>query len=77
MPEWRERSITNYKKALSFLEEYRWSSYMDYVGKKNFPSVTQREFLTEFLGGPSEHRANVKQWLKDIDFARLEGVVLE
>src|SRR3989344_8067514 len=45
VPEWRNREIKNLDKALEFLENYRWSSYLDYIGKKNFPSVTQRDFL--------------------------------
>ncbi|UCH81590.1 MAG: transposase [Nitrospiraceae bacterium] len=34
----------NYRSSTSidFLERYRWSSFPDYVGKRNFPSVTIR-----------------------------------
>src|SRR3989344_1570985 len=46
-PTWREQKLKNPKKAMEFLENYRWSSFPDYIGKKNFPSVTQREFLTD------------------------------
>lgn len=48
-PEWRERSLKNFQKAWGFLNNYRWSSHLDYLGQKNFPSVTQRGFLTSFL----------------------------
>ncbi|MBP6931252.1 MAG: transposase, partial [Candidatus Pacebacteria bacterium] len=34
-PEWRKGKIKNSKKAIEFLGEYRWSSYMDYTGQKN------------------------------------------
>lgn len=44
-PNWEEKGIKNIKKAERFLEEYRWSSFPDYLGKKNFPSVTERRFL--------------------------------
>jgi len=43
-PEWRDREIKNYKQAMKFLENYRWSSFLDYIGKKNFPSVTRENF---------------------------------
>ena len=40
----------DWRKQTKFLENYRWSSYLDYIGKKNFPSVTSRKFLLEFGG---------------------------
>lgn len=48
-PEWRERKINNIRKAMEFLNSYRWSSHLDYLGKQNFPSVTNRNFLLNFL----------------------------
>lgn len=64
---WREKAIKDYKKSLKFLESYRWSSHLDYLGKKNFPSVTQREFLLEFFGGEVGYKSQITQWLKDFD----------
>jgi len=49
-PKWKEFGIRDHKAAIEFLENYRWSSYMDYIGKKNFPSVTDRDFLTKIFG---------------------------
>jgi len=65
-PEWRERKINNYKKATQFLNKYRWSSHLDYIGTKNFPSVTQREFLLNFFGREKGYIANMNEWLKDL-----------
>lgn len=65
MPEWREYKIKDYKKAVDFLDQYRWSSYLDYTGRKNFPSVTQRNFLTEFIGNPDKYRRDTEDWLGD------------
>ena len=39
MPEWRNRRIHDARKVQKFLETYRWSSYPDYAGKRNFPSI--------------------------------------
>ncbi|MCF7835733.1 MAG: transposase [Candidatus Marinimicrobia bacterium] len=52
-------------REMKFLEDYRWSSYMDYIGKENFPSVTQREFLLDFYGGPEKYKKETKEWIKD------------
>jgi len=49
---------------LEFLENYRWSSFLDYIGKKNFPSVTQREFLNEFFEGPKQYKKRYFKMVK-------------
>jgi len=78
MPEWRTREISDYKKAMEFLEKYRWSSFQDYIGKKNFPSVTQRELLNEFFGGPEKYKKDTLNWLKEItNFDEIKEFILE
>ncbi|MDP2703796.1 MAG: transposase [bacterium] len=76
-PQWRERKIQSSRKALEFLYTYRWSSFLDYVGRKNFPSVTQREQLLDFAGGEKEYERETKKWLKDITLRNIGGVLLE
>jgi len=76
-PEWRERKINNLDKALDFLEDYKWSSHLDYMGKQNFPSVTQRDFLLEVFGGEKGYGKMLKSWLKDLSLNKLKGVILE
>ena len=76
-PEWRNREIEDYQKALKFLKSYRWSSYLDYIGEKNFPSVTQRDFLLNFFGGQQNYKAQMEQWLKDMDLSVIEELVIE
>lgn len=76
-PGWRSGTIKNYKEALKFLENYRWSSYLDYIGKKNFPSVTHREFLSECLGTSEQYQKNTAEWLKDANLETVRGVTLE
>ncbi len=55
----------DWKKAMNFLEKYKWSSFLDYIGKRNFPSVTSREFLLSFLGGEENYRETTKEYLKE------------
>jgi len=76
-PEWRERELKNYDVAINFLEKYRWSSHLDYLGKKNFPSVTQREFLTKFFEGPQQYKKDSINWLKEISLEEMQHVSLE
>ncbi len=71
----------DWKIALKFLEEYRWSSFSDYIGKKNFPSVTSRNFLLKFWGGEKEYKKEtielLKKWNDSILWEGIEDVVLE
>jgi len=76
-PEWRELRLKNYKKAITFLENYRWSSHLDYAGKKNFPSVTQRDFLTECFGAPDQYQKNIREWLKNLTLESILPLTLE
>ncbi len=76
-PEWRERKLKNYKEALQFLNSYRWSSHLDYLSNKNFPSVTQREFLLEFFGGTQEYQKSIDGWLRELDLGIVKDVSLE
>lgn len=76
-PEWRERKLKNHTTALKFLENYRWSSHLDYLGKKNFPSVTQREFLLEFFGGTTGYENAFIRWLKNLKLENFREVTLE
>lgn len=64
-PGWRKNELPNHKNAMKFLETYRWSSYLDYTGTKNFPSVTERDFLSKFLGGAKQHKKDLQKWLKE------------
>jgi putative transposase len=77
VPEWRERALKNPAAAMRFLKSYRWSSHLDYLGKKNFPSVTAREFLLEFFGGTGGYRQRIARWLKDISLEDIKDIALE
>mgnify|MGYP001558562147 FL=1 len=76
-PEWRERKLHNFKKAMSFLNTYRWSSHLDYTGEKNFPSVTQRDFLLEFFEGPKQYKHGITDWLKELSIKNVRDLTLE
>lgn len=76
-PEWRESKLKDYHQAIKFLENYRWSSHLDYLGKKNFPSVTQREFLLDFFNGPKGYERSVNGWLKDLNLATIQDILLD
>src|SRR3989344_7443988 len=65
-PQWRNREITSSKAAMNHLNSYRWSSYLDYIGVKNFPSLTQRDFLLNLFGGTASFKETMTNWLNTI-----------
>lgn len=61
---WKEKGISNLPQATRFLEEYRWSSYRDYLGKENFPNVINKKFFVDLLGGKDGCKKEVEFWLQ-------------
>ena len=64
-PKWKEIGIKNPEQVIKFLEqEYKWSSYPDYIEKKNFPSVTERNFMLKIMGQKQGCKEFVEDWIK-------------
>lgn len=61
--EWKEIGIQNPNKAIKFVDSYKWSSYLDYIGKKNFPSVTERDFILKVFRGSGNIKKFVESWI--------------
>jgi len=63
-PKWKEIGIKNPEETIKFLENYKWSSYPDYISKKNFPSVTDRDFLLKIMNDEQGCREFVEYWIR-------------
>lgn len=66
--DWRIRNksnIVNAAKAFDYLDSYRWSSYLDYAGKKNFPSILTTSFFKGALGDVS---ATTRDYLHEAEY---------
>jgi len=75
---WKTKGTLNIKEAIQFLEEeYKWSSYSDYIGKKNFFSVTKRDFLLELMGSEDICKEMVDDWIEGKRVKGFIDVVLE
>jgi len=72
--DWRELEIRNVASALKHLDNYRWSSFADYCGKKNFPSVISPDLFKDFFG---DYRAAISSYLKDMETETLRDLMLE
>ena len=76
-PEWRDGELKDYNGSIKFLDSYRWSSHLDYLGEQNFPSVTSRNFLLEIFSGEKGYCKKIKEYLKDLNLSRVKGFILE
>jgi len=63
-PSWKEEGIKNKEKTLQFLGGYKWSSYQDYIGKKNFPSLIQKEVILKIIGERESCQNFLESWVK-------------
>jgi putative transposase len=67
-PQWKENGIKNWNNVGKFLKSYRWSSYLDYIGKKNFPSLITMKFIQRMVSlknkpSPEEYRKFTREWI--------------
>ena len=61
---WKEKGIKEPEKTIKFLENYKWSSYSDYIGRKNFPSLTNRDFIYQTIGEQNEIKHFIEDWIQ-------------
>lgn len=73
---WRTGEIADPQRALEFLMNYPWSSHLNYCGKKNFPLVTQRDFLAGIFNGSDGYQAAFRKWIEEMEMPS-SGIMLE
>lgn len=64
-PAWKEKGIKNWKSAKKFLNQYKWSSYLDYAGRHNFPLLVNKEFLLNYFGSEENYRKFTNSWVRN------------
>ena len=63
-PLWKNQQVKDFKKAKEFLENYKWSSYRDYIGISTFSNVINREFFLKFFEGEENCKKKVEDWIR-------------
>lgn len=69
-PEWRKGKIRKPSESLKSLLEYRWSSHLDYLGIRNFPSIIRTDVLGPILGRQTEYKRTIIEIIQDPDLAK-------
>lgn len=61
---WKENNITDKENARRFLEDYRYSSYSDYLGSKRMESVIlNKEEFPEYFAANKDFNFFINEWL--------------
>ena len=74
-PEWREEKIKNKRSAMTYLENYRWSSSQDYSGIKNFPSVISKDLISDVF--ENKYKNSLENWINNLDLDPIKDLLLE
>lgn len=75
-PDWKQEGIKDWYNVEHFLKAYRWSSFLDYIGIKNFPSITQRDFLLKYFKDETSYKKFVESFLIE-DISRIKDILLD
>ena len=77
LPEWREKRLKSLSQAIKFLENYRWSSHLNYLDKNNFSSVINKNFLSEIFGSNKKYQETIRQFLQNMFLNTIKDIILE
>lgn len=63
-PKWKEKEIQNSDKIIKFLEEYKYSSYCDYVrNEREEERILDKVEFPEYFNNPKSYIQELKDWL--------------
>lgn len=65
-PNYKTKGIKNFKKAIKFLEDYRYSSLNDFVDEGDFAFMANAEaFFKVFNSNKKQFKKDFREWLKE------------
>src|SRR3989344_3683860 len=64
-PKWRETGISNLKKIEKFLNNYKYSSYADFLNRKRVEEViVNKKSLPEYFSSSLDFKKTLRDWLE-------------
>ena len=63
-PLWKIQQVRDFAKVKEFLENYKWSSYRDYLDISTFPNAINRDFFQKFFEIRGGCQQSVEDWIK-------------
>jgi len=58
------------------LKNYKWSSHLDYLGIKNYPSLTNRGFVRSYFNDILDYEKFMMGW-KISDLEKIESILIK
>jgi putative transposase len=77
MHEWREKKILQRSKARNILEQYKYSTYGDYIGGNKYPLIINKDFSLSLFGNPEDYKKDMHEWIDDRSFSDISLMILE
>lgn len=77
VPDWRNGKIIDLPRSMKVLNDYRWSSFLDYQGVVNFPSIIDPTFLSEVLGSSRNQENQIRMMIQDGQKNGLDSAIFE
>jgi len=74
-PDWREKGVNDFQKAVKFLDDYKWSGHADYAGKSDLSFILQKEFLKNIFGRNAEYKRDFHNFIRDFDFFNTDELI--
>lgn len=75
--EWKKGKIKDFDEASNFLKSYKWSSYKDFTGEKNFPFLVDFNLIKEFFGEIKDFNKFIKELIPGKFIADYQKLTLE
>ncbi len=68
-PRWKEEGIKDFEKVINFLENYKYSSFLDLIGEDNYPQLINKELFYElFNTNENKFKKEFIDWLASYQF---------
>jgi putative transposase len=75
-PDIREGKVRDAERLDLFLKKYRWSSYLDYLGIKNYPSLIQKDFIMGQFKDKGDFEQFSRGWKRG-DLEKINDLILD
>lgn len=63
-PDWKEKGIKNKDEVISFLKDYKYSSYLDYIGvNREENKIINKEVFPEYFLSTNDFEREIFDWL--------------
>jgi putative transposase len=63
-PDWKEKGIENKDEVISFLKDYKYSSYLDYIGvNREENKIINKEVFPEYFLSTNDFEREIFDWL--------------